>query len=95
MVSTGATATPLSVCLQLTQAISRATHLDEIYEAALDALAVGLNVQRASASSCSIRMGLSVQSLAQPVRHVSPRRLKGTAHGRITRGMPSQSSYPM
>ena len=48
MVSTGATASPLSVCLQLTQAISRTTHLDEIYEAALDALAVGLNVQRAS-----------------------------------------------
>jgi PAS domain S-box-containing protein len=41
-------ASPLSVCLQLTHAISRTERLDEIYEAALDALAAGLNVQRAS-----------------------------------------------
>jgi PAS domain S-box-containing protein len=34
--------------LQLTHAISRTKRLDEIFEAALDALAVGLNVKRAS-----------------------------------------------
>jgi PAS domain S-box-containing protein len=39
---------PLSVCLRLTSAISRATTPDEIYTPALDALAEGLGVQRAS-----------------------------------------------
>ena len=42
------TVSPLAVCLQLTHAISRTDRLDDIFEAALDALAVGLNVQRAS-----------------------------------------------
>jgi PAS domain S-box-containing protein len=39
---------PLAVCLQLTQAISRTARLDEIYEAALDALRAGLGVTRAA-----------------------------------------------
>ena len=42
------TASPLAVCLQLTHAISRTERLDDIYDAALDALAAGLNVHRAS-----------------------------------------------
>jgi PAS domain S-box-containing protein len=39
---------PLSVCSQLTHAISRTARLDEIYEAALDALQQGVGVTRAS-----------------------------------------------
>jgi PAS domain S-box-containing protein len=39
---------PLSVCLQLTHAINRSDHLEEIYEAALDALECGLGVEKAS-----------------------------------------------
>ena len=39
---------PLAVCAQLTQAIGRTESLDEIYEAALDALRDGLGVERAS-----------------------------------------------
>ena len=38
----------LAVCAQLTQAIGRTDSLDGIYEAALDALADGLGVERAS-----------------------------------------------
>ena len=41
-------AAPLSVCLQLTHAINRSDHLEEIYEAALDALECGLGVEKAS-----------------------------------------------
>jgi PAS domain S-box-containing protein len=43
-----AIASPLAVCLKLTQATSRTERLDEIYAAALDALADGLNIQRAA-----------------------------------------------
>ena len=39
---------PLAVCAQLTQAIGRTGSLEEIYEAALDALSDGLGVERAS-----------------------------------------------
>ena len=39
---------PLAVCAQLTQAIGRTESLEEIYEAALDALSAGLGVERAS-----------------------------------------------
>ena len=39
---------PLGACLQLTRAISRTERLDDIFDAALDALAAGLNVHRAS-----------------------------------------------
>jgi PAS domain S-box-containing protein len=39
---------PIAVCLALTRAISRAETLDDIYHAALDALAQGLGVSRAS-----------------------------------------------
>lgn len=41
-------AAPLSVCLQLTHAINRSHRLEEIYEAALDALESGLAVEKAS-----------------------------------------------
>jgi PAS domain S-box-containing protein len=41
-------AAPLAVCLQLTHAINRADRLEEIYEAALDALENGLGVEKAS-----------------------------------------------
>ena len=41
-------AAPLSVCLQLTHAINRSKRLEEIYEAALDALESGLAVEKAS-----------------------------------------------
>ena len=39
---------PLAVCAELTQAIGRTESLDDIYEAALDALADGLGVHRAA-----------------------------------------------
>jgi PAS domain S-box-containing protein len=39
---------PLSICAQLTQAVSRATGLADIYEAALDALERGVGVTRAA-----------------------------------------------
>lgn len=39
---------PVTVCLALTRAISAADTVQEIYEAALDALAAGLGVARAS-----------------------------------------------
>jgi PAS domain S-box-containing protein len=42
------TTRPIAVCLALTRAISRAETLDDIYDAALDALAQGLGVSRAS-----------------------------------------------
>ena len=42
------TASPLSVCLRLTRAISSAAELPQIYEAALQALEEGLGVSRAS-----------------------------------------------
>jgi PAS domain S-box-containing protein len=42
------TAPPLLVCLQLTRAISRTQRLEDIYDAALDALGAGLDVQRAA-----------------------------------------------
>ena len=41
------TSKQISVCLELTRAISRARTLDEIYPAALDAVADGLGVSRA------------------------------------------------
>ncbi|MEO8520466.1 MAG: GAF domain-containing protein [Acidobacteriota bacterium] len=41
-------ASPFSTCLRLTRAISRSAQLPDIYEAALDALSEGLDVQRAS-----------------------------------------------
>ena len=41
-------AAPLSVCLQLTHAINRSERLEDIYEAALDALESGLGVEKAS-----------------------------------------------
>ena len=41
-------AAPLSVCLQLTHAINRTDRLEEIFEAALDALESGLGVERAA-----------------------------------------------
>jgi PAS domain S-box-containing protein len=40
--------TPIDICLRLTSAISAAPSVDEIYEAALDALTEGLGVSRAS-----------------------------------------------
>src|SRR3954462_6760241 len=40
--------TQMTVCLRLTKAISRAQSLDDIYGAALDALAEGLGIARAS-----------------------------------------------
>jgi PAS domain S-box-containing protein len=43
-------ASPLAVCLQLARTIGRTERLDEIFEAALDALEAGLNVRRASLS---------------------------------------------
>jgi PAS domain S-box-containing protein len=49
-VSPRAKGSPLAVCLQLTRATSRTERLDEIYDAALDALAAGLNIQRAGIS---------------------------------------------
>jgi PAS domain S-box-containing protein len=45
---TSNTTQPIAVCLALTHAISRAGTLDDIYEAALGALAQGLGVSRAS-----------------------------------------------
>ena len=48
MVLLPTTAAPLSVCLQLTHAINRTDRLEEIYEAALDALESGLGVERAA-----------------------------------------------
>src|SRR5262245_17023560 len=39
---------PLSVCARLTQAVSRAVNLSDIYQAALDALEGGLGVTRAA-----------------------------------------------
>ena len=44
-------AAPLSVCLQLTHAINRTDRLDDIYEAALDALENGLGVGKAAVLS--------------------------------------------
>jgi len=41
-------AAPLSVCLQLTYAINRSDRLEDIFEAALDALESGLGVEKAS-----------------------------------------------
>jgi PAS domain S-box-containing protein len=41
-------AAPLSVCLQLTHAINRTTRLEEMFDAALDALESGLSVERAA-----------------------------------------------
>ena len=41
-------ASPFSVCLNLTNAISRTDRLEEIYEASLDALERGLGVEKAS-----------------------------------------------
>jgi PAS domain S-box-containing protein len=41
-------ASPLTVCARLTHAISRTTRLDDIFAAALAALAAGLGVQRAA-----------------------------------------------
>ena len=40
--------TPLAVCLNLTKALSRTRTLEQVYTAALDSLAEGLNVARAS-----------------------------------------------
>jgi signal transduction histidine kinase len=42
------TATPIAVCLKLTQDISQTRTVEEIYTIALDALAVGLGVSRSS-----------------------------------------------
>lgn len=42
------TSLPISTCLALTSAISKSRTVEEIYEAALDALSGGLGVQRAS-----------------------------------------------
>jgi PAS domain S-box-containing protein len=42
------TAAPFTVCLNLTHAISRTDRLEEIYEAALDALESGLGVEKAA-----------------------------------------------
>ena len=47
-VASAITAPPIAVCLALSRAISRARTLDDIYQAALDALARGLAVSRAS-----------------------------------------------
>jgi PAS domain S-box-containing protein len=41
-------AAPLSVCLQLTHAINRTARLEEIFEAALDALESGLSVEKSA-----------------------------------------------
>ena len=41
-------AAPLSVCLQLTHAINRSDRLEDIYEAALDALESGLGIEKAA-----------------------------------------------
>ena len=38
----------IAVCLELTRAVSRARTLDEIFEAALDAIADGMHVTRAA-----------------------------------------------
>jgi len=43
---------PISACLSLTRAISRATSAEDIYTAALDALALALDVSRASVLLC-------------------------------------------
>jgi hypothetical protein len=42
------TSSPIATCLALTTAISKSRTVDEIYEAALDALRAGLGVERAS-----------------------------------------------
>jgi PAS domain S-box-containing protein len=42
------TSSPIATCLALTAAISKSRTVEEIYEAALDALSVGLGVERAS-----------------------------------------------
>lgn len=41
-------ASPLSICLQLTLAISRSERLDDVFEAALNALSTGLHLDRTS-----------------------------------------------
>ena len=43
-----ATASPIATSLNLTDAISKCRTVEEIYEAALDALGAGLGVERAS-----------------------------------------------
>ena len=42
------TSSPIATCLELTTAISKSRTVEEIYEAALDALRAGLGVERAS-----------------------------------------------
>ena len=42
------TSSPIATCLTLTTAISKSRTVEEIYEAALDALRAGLGVERAS-----------------------------------------------
>lgn len=70
----GVVESKLGVCLTLTDAISRSGTVDDIYRAALDALAEGLGVSRASSllsaapSSTACRMRSSIASSRQTDR---------------------------
>ena len=64
---------PTAVCLSLTRAIDKTRTLDEIYDAALDALAYGLGVERASILLFDADGVMRFKAVARHVRRLPPR----------------------
>ena len=82
-----------AVCLTLTRAISSTRTVDEIYSAALDALAVGLGVERSSILLFDPD-GVMRFKAHRGLPTVTARRSRGTRPGRRSRSIRNRSSYP-